>query len=276
FNVDGVQDLAVTDQTDNAISVLLNLGSGLFGPNFELPVDQAPVSIATADFNGDGKADVATANHNSNDATVILNSSSFTGANNPLSSSIFPGVEYLDIGLKIKATPRVHPNGDVTLQLNFENSSVAGQSFNSIPVINNQSVDQTVRVKEGQTAILAGFLQTQTSNALNGLPGLGQLPGVQWLSSDQNAQNQQTELLILVTPRMVRLAHREDQVIYAGQGSSEGQVGGFTRGGFAPAGEFPAPPPPAPAPIEPSNPPPFRQQTIPPGQNVPSPENQER
>lgn len=239
FNIDGLNDLAVADQTDNAVSVLLNLGNGLFGPNFELPVDQAPVSIVSTDFNADGKADVATANRNSNDATVILNSSSFAGASNPLESSVFPGVEYLDIGLKIKATPRIHPNGDVTLELNFENSSLAGQSINSIPVISNQSVDQTVRVREGRTAVLAGFLQTQTTNALNGLPGLGQLPGIQWLSSNQNAQNQFTELLILVTPHMVRLASRKDQVIYAGQGPPEGASGGFPSGGFAPGGAFP-------------------------------------
>ncbi len=274
FNIDGMEDLVVSDQTDNAVSVLLGLGSGLFGPNFELPVDQSPVSIASGDFNAAGTLDIATANHDSNDATVVLNSSSFTGASNPLSSSVFPGVEYLDVGLKIKTTPRVHPDGDVTLTLNFENSSLAGQSLNSIPVINNQSVDQTVRVKEGKTAILAGFLQTQTTNALNGLPGLGQLPGVQWLSSNQNAQNQQTELLILVTPRMVRLAPRKDQVIYAGQGASEGQVGGFTRGGFAPARGFP--PRPEPAPTAPRNLPRFQQRQIPPGENPPQQENQNR
>ncbi len=271
FNIDGLSDLAVTDQTDNAVSVLLNAGNGLFSPNFELPVDQAPVAIAAADFNGDGKIDVATANHDSNDATVILNSSSFTGATNPLSSSIYPGVQYIDVGLKIKVTPRIHPNGDVTLQLSFENSSLAGTSYNSIPVVNNESVDQTVRVKQDRTAILAGMLQTQTTNALNGVPGVGNLPGIQWLSSNQNAQNQQTELLILVTPRMVRLAHRKDEIIYAGQGSPEGQIGGFTRGGFAPAGEFPPrqePPPTAPA----NRPPGFgqpRNQASPPAGNFP-------
>jgi hypothetical protein len=247
FNLQGLESLAVTDQADNAVSVLLNTGTGLFSPNFELPVDQAPVSIAAADFANSGNTDVATANHNSNDATVILNTASFTGATNPLSSSIFPGVQYIDIGLKIKVTPRIHPDGDVTLQLHFENSSLAGASYNSIPVINNESVDQTVRVKQDQTAILAGMLQTQATNALNGLPGIGELPGIQWLSSNQNAQNQSTELLILVTPRMVRLPSHKDELIYAGQGSPEGQIGGFTRAGFAPGGAFPrAPQPPPP------------------------------
>ncbi len=247
FNLQGLESLAVTDETDNAVSVLLNTGTGLFAPNFELPVDQSPVSIAAASFDTSGNTDVATANHNSNDATVILNTASFSGATNPFSSSIFPGVQYIDVGLKIKVTPRIHPDGDVTLQLNFENSSLAGTSYNSIPVVNNESVDQTVRVKQDHAAILAGMLQTQTTNALNGLPGVGELPGIQWLSSDQNAQNQSTELLILVTPRMVRLPKRKDELIYAGQGPPEGQVGGFTRAGFAPGEGFPrAPQPPPP------------------------------
>ncbi|MGH9716981.1 MAG: FG-GAP-like repeat-containing protein [Candidatus Acidiferrales bacterium] len=274
FNVDGMEDLAVTDQTDNAVSVLLGLGSGLFGPNFELPVDQAPVSITSADFNGDGTTDIATANKDSNDATVILNSSSFAGLSSGLSASVFPGVEYLDIGLKIKATPRIHPDGEVTLQLHFENSSLSSQSYNSIPVINNESVDQTVRVKENQTAILAGFMQTQATNALNGLPGIGQLPGIQWLSGNHNAQNQQTELLILVTPRMVRLAPHKDQVIYAGQGPPEGQIGGFTRGGFAPVGQFP--PRPRPAPRQPFNTPGSQRRAgTAPGQTPPARTNQQ-
>lgn len=257
FNLQGLESLAVADQTDNAVSVLLNTGTGLFAPNFELPVDQAPVSIAAGAFDTSGNTDVATANHNSNDATVILNTASFSGATNPLSNSIFPGVQYIDVGLKIKVTPRIHPDGDVTLQLHFENSSLAGSSLNSIPVITNESVDQTVRVKQDRTALLAGILEKQTSNDLNGLPGLGALPGIQWLSSDQNAQNQSTELLILVTPRMVRLPSRKDELIYAGQGQPSGQVGGLTRGGFAPGATFP------------------RQQPSPPNRTFPQPGEQQ-
>ena len=272
YNVDGRLDLAVTNQMDNAVSVLLNLGGGLFGPNFQLPVGTAPASIVSADFNGDGRLDVATANSGSSDVSVILNSSSFSGAANALAGVPFPGVQYLDIGLKVKATPRIHLNDDVTLQLSFDVSSLTSQSFNSIPVISNQSVDQTVRLKENQTAALAGFLQTQVSNAITGTPGMVGLPGVGWLAQNQNLQSRDSELLILVTPRMVRLAPRKDHSIYAGQGSLEGPGRAELPAGIAPIGEGPqtAEPRPNGAPAPPPQVPPAPQGQTP-IQPVPQP-----
>ncbi len=229
-NVDGRPDLLVADKTDNAISVLLNLGGGLFGPNFELPVDAGPVSVASADFNGDTTPDAATANNTANDVTVVLNSSSFSGAANGLAGVPFPGVEYLDIGLKVKATPRIHPGDEVTLKLNFDVSSVTGQSFNSIPVISSQTIEQTVRLKENETATLAGFMQSQLSNAIAGTPGIADIPDVGLIASTINPQRNDSELIFLVTPRMVRLAPRQDHLIYAGRGAPEGTAAGAVGG----------------------------------------------
>jgi hypothetical protein len=228
FNVDGRPDLAVTDQTDNAVSLLLGIGDGTFGQNFELPVGTDPVSIATTDFNRDGVPDAAIVNNGSNTVTVVLNSSSFSGAVNGLSATPFPGVEYLDIGVKVKATPRVHLNDEVSLQLHFEVSSLEGNSINGIPVISNQQVDQTVRIKNSQTAILAGFLERQINRNLAGSPGISAIPAVGLLASDLTSQNTETELLFLITPHMVSFSPRKDHEIYAGRGSldSPGSFGG--------------------------------------------------
>jgi type II secretory pathway component GspD/PulD (secretin) len=246
YNIDGRPDLAVTDETDNAVSLLLGIGGGVFGPNLELGVGTNPISIVSADFNADGRADAAIANNGSNDLSVILNSASFSGALNGLSATPFPGVEYLDIGLKVKATPRIHQNNDeVTLKLEFEISSLSGQSFNTIPVITSETVDQTVRVKENQTSMIAGILQGQLGNTINGTPGIGTLPGLGFLG-DQNATNQESELLILVTPRTLRFAPRTEHVIYAGQGSPD-------TAGAAPS-PLPQPPPPPPSDQQPQPP----------------------
>lgn len=228
YNVDGRPDLAVADDTDNAVSILLGTGGGAFGPNFEIPVGTGPVSIVSAVFSSSGDPDVAVANNGSNNVSVILNSATFSGSVNALTGVPFPGVQYLDVGLKVKATPRLHANGDVTLQVEFEDSSLTTTNYNQIPVINSDTLTQTVRVKENETAMLAGILQAQKTNSVNGWPGIGEVPDLGAAASDQSAQIAETELLILVTPRMVRFAPRNDHVIYAGQGSLDNGPATFT------------------------------------------------
>jgi type II secretory pathway component GspD/PulD (secretin) len=257
YNQDGFPDLAMSDSLDNAVTILFNEGTGVFTSSIpEIPVGAGPVSIVTADFNGDGIPDAATADNGAAEATVILNSAALLGAlGNGASSegTPFPGAQYLDIGLKVKATPRIHPDNDVTLDLSFEISSVTAQSYNAIPVISNEAVQQTVRLKENETAMVAGFRETQLSNAITGNPGIADIPGVGLLDQDQNKQNQDTQLLILVTPRLVRIPLRKDHVIYAGPGSLEGPGGGGGEAApvFVPPPAQQAPPGPAAPPAEP-------------------------
>lgn len=234
INVDGLPDLVVADGNttatgatgDNAISGLIGNGGGSFGSNVELPVGTNPQSLAVADFNDDSTLDVATANSGSDNITVVLNSSSvFTGNGTGENGSLgipYPNVQYLDIGLKVKATPRIHAGNEVTLALDFSVSSIAAQSFNSIPVLSNQSLTHTVRLKQDQTSVIASYLAPQTSVNVNGTPGIVGLPGLEWLAQNQGIADQNTEIIILVTPRMVRYAPREDREIYAGRGALEG------------------------------------------------------
>jgi hypothetical protein len=250
FNGDGRPDIAVSDEGDNAVTVLLNAGSMLFTALPELPVGTAPVSIATADFNEDGRPDAATADSGAAEATVILNTTSLFGAGSTSFGTLFPNVQYLDIGLKVKATPRIHQGDEVTLQLHLDISSLAGQSFNSIPVLANDTIEQTVRLKENETSVLAGILQPQVTSAIEGTPGVTGLPGPGELLSNRNVQNQDSELLILITPRMVALAPRKDRTIYAGRGTSRGTAASGSLRAGRPEGpqppEAPMPPPPEP------------------------------
>ncbi len=228
YNLDNLLDLAVTDQTDNAVSILFGTGSGVFSFNQEVSLspNTDPVSIVSADFNGDQRPDAAVVNNGSNDLSVILNELNFSNSASSLqatpSSGAYPAIQYMDIGLKVKATPRVHRDGDITLKLDMEMSSLTNQSNNGDPVINNDSVEQTVRVKENETATLAGILEPQVTSALNGTPGLADLPVIGWLGKSVNTQNQDTELLIMITPRIILLTPHKDHVIYAGQGTPEG------------------------------------------------------
>ncbi len=271
YNQDGLLDLAVADTADNAVTILFNQGNGVFTTTTpEIPVAAAPVSIVSADFNADGRPDAATADNGAAEATVILNSLDLFGTGVSGGGTQFPGAQYLDIGLKMKATPRIHPNNEVTLDLSFDISSLTSQSFNAIPVISNETVQQIVRLKENETAVVAGFRERQLSGAITGNPGIADIPGIGLLDQAENNQNQDSELLILVTPRLVRLSERKDHVVYAGQGSLEGPGAGGAGSSpvFAPPAQQP-PPGPAPAPpppIEPVPQPPAPVQPPPPQQ----------
>jgi type II secretory pathway component GspD/PulD (secretin) len=111
-------------------------------------------------------------------------------------------------------------------------SSLAGSSFNNIPVVNNEELHQTVRVKMNQPAEMAQFIAPTSMINVNGTPYLGEVAhGGLDLAAQTTNQVQNTELLVLVTPRLVALSPRKDHhVIYAGHGSLEGAGAfGFTQ-----------------------------------------------
>ena len=274
FNDDGIPDMIVTASGDNAVALLLGAGGGFLNAPIEVPVGTTPDAIATADFNGDGLPDVAVSNFGSNNASIILDSSSLI---NLLSGSEtgtqFPNAQYIDIGLKVKATPRVHENGDVSLQFEFTLSSLAGNSLNNIPVVNNQEIHQSVRVHADESALLAGYLAPQYTTTLNGTPGIANLPLSALVGGTTSDQFSNTEVLVLVTPRIVDSATRnKEHLIYAGRGQlggpgalgptiQERRGGGFVNPVQQPTEPATAPPQPTPQPQ--TEPPP---QTTPPVQ----------
>jgi type II secretory pathway component HofQ len=297
FNDDGIPDLIVTASGDNAIGLLLGAGGGAFDSPIEVPVGTTPDSIATADFNGDGLPDVAISNFGSNTASIILDSSSLISLlSGNETGTQFPNAQYIDIGLKVKATPRVHENGDVSLQLEFTLSSLAGNSLNNIPVVNNQEIKQSVRVHADESALLAGYLAPQTISTLNGSPGIANLPLNGIVGGTTSTQFSNTEVLVLVTPRIVDSATRnKEHLIYAGRGQlggpgalgptiQERRGGGFVNP-VTPATE-PAAAPPQPEATPPAQPqteppqtapppaqtPPDQPQTVPPQQQAPGPQ----
>jgi general secretion pathway protein D len=201
---------------------------------------------------------------------VILNSTSLFGTGTSTAGSTFPGIQYLDIGLKVKATPRIHLNDEVTLQLQFDISNLSGQSINSMPIITNDTISQTVRVKENETTVVAGILQGQASNAMNGTPGIAAIPEIGSFEGGQNVQDADSELLILVTPRTVRYAPRRNHFIYAGQGTLDGPGNGPVAAPVSPqsAQGSPAPLPGQSPPV--GAPPPTAPQQEPPRESQPT------
>jgi len=115
-----------------------------------------------------------------------------------------PQIQYEDLGLTLKAVPTVQKSGDITMQLDLKIESLAGSSSNNIPVLNNRAFVSTVTVTDGQTAMLVSSLTRSESAAISGLPGLGELPGFQTATAEKAAEKDTSELILLVTPHIVR------------------------------------------------------------------------
>ena len=220
-------DLAVTNQAQGTIGIYAGLGAGSFASRFELNTPNGPSGIISTDFNGDQLPDLALTalgqTTNQGQVTVILDTQSFATGATPTQTP-YPGSEYVDLGVKVKATPALHDNKEVTLQLEFEIKALAGTSVNGIPVLTNRTVSQTVRVKEDEPSLIGGLLDNEETRSITGLPGFAQLPGAAGYAFSKHSRTlQDTELLILVTPHRLRLPPRSSRTILAGRGDAGGR-----------------------------------------------------
>ncbi len=127
------------------------------------------------------------------------------GGINPLVNTQFT---YLDVGVNIDLTPRVHPNRDVSLKLKVEVSAhTSDVSIGGItqPVISQRVIEHDIRLKEGEVSILGGLVQRSESKTIEGWPGLARLPLLRYLFSHDKTDHQEDEVLIVLTPRIVRI-----------------------------------------------------------------------
>ncbi len=240
FTGDGIADVVVADEAGNDLSILVGNGDATFTVPISLPTGNAPVALAAADFNGDGSLDVVAANQSSNSVTVTLNTVQPSSSSSSAAQSAYPSAEYVDLGLKVKATPRLHGDHEVTLQLQFDIRSLSGSSINGMPILTNRTVEQTMRLRENETSVLSGLVSSSEMKTISGLPGLATAPGIGYLTGERTGNKGDTEMLIIITPRALRLPAHDTPAIYAGRGEPA-----------TPPTPPPAPPPAPPPPGQP-------------------------
>ena len=169
------------------------------------------------------------------------------GVVNPLVNTQF---QYLDVGVKVDVTPRIHPDGDVSMKLSVEISALNGTSniggINQ-PIISTRKIEHDIRLKDGEASVLGGLLETIDTKTANGWPGLGEVPGLKYLFSEQTHQLQEDEVLIVLTPHIVRLPSitaENLRTLAAGTDTNARVYHDGEQGSAAPA--LPGPPPSAP------------------------------
>lgn len=128
-----------------------------------------------------------------------------TGGINALVNTQF---QYLDVGVNVDVTPRIHPDHEVSMKVNVVVSSVTGSSNIggiSQPIISQRSIEHDIRLKDGEVSVLGGLIERTDTKAINGWPGLAKLPFFGNFFSDNNVDHQDNEVLIVLTPHIVRL-----------------------------------------------------------------------
>ena len=127
------------------------------------------------------------------------------GGINPLVNTQF---QYLDVGVNVDVTPRIHPNHEISMKVNVVVSSVTGTStiggINQ-PIISQRSIEHDIRLKDGEVNVLGGLIERTDSDVINGWPGLAKLPFFRYFFSSDNVDHQENEVLIVLTPHIVRL-----------------------------------------------------------------------
>ena len=111
--------------------------------------------------------------------------------------------EYKNVGVNIDITPRVHHDGDVTLGLKLEVSSL-GPLFQNNPTFRNRTVSSMIRLRDGETNILAGLISDEERTSVVGLPGLASVPVLGRIFSRNRKETTETDIVMTLTPHVVR------------------------------------------------------------------------
>ena len=123
-----------------------------------------------------------------------------------LASANIPQFQYQDLGLVLKARPRVLRSNNVALELDMKITALAGAAVNNVPILANRSYTGAVTVPSGQAVVLASEIDKTESRAISGYPGLSEIPGFDNITSKDTNKNYAT-LVIILTPHVVRSPH---------------------------------------------------------------------
>jgi general secretion pathway protein D len=161
---------------------------------------------------------------------------------------------YENIGVNIDITPRTHHDDDVSLAIKIQVSSISGTGFGGLPTFGNRAISTVIRLKDGETNMLAGLIRDDERRVMGGIPGLSDLPLIGPLFAHNRSESQETDIILTLTPRIVRVLNlrAEDLTPFrVGRDSGSPIIDVPLPAPVRPPGDpddAPAAPPPAPAP----------------------------
>lgn len=153
--------------------------------------------------------------------------------NNTSGGDVIPiaTTEYRDVGIKIVALPRVHHDAMITLQLAIEvTAAQEGVGVLGQPIFTARTLETTLRLREGETNLLAGLLRDDERTVLNGVPVLSDIPILKHLFSNTRKEVTQTDLVLSITPHIVRMANIDEDDMAAVYVGTEAAISGAPAG----------------------------------------------
>ncbi|MGH9254329.1 MAG: type II secretion system protein GspD, partial [Vicinamibacterales bacterium] len=176
---------------------------------------------------------------------------------------------YENIGVNIDIAPRTHHDAEVSLAIKVLVSSITGQGFGGLPTFGNREINTVIRLRDGETNLLAGLIRDDERQVAEGIPGLSDLPVVGRLFAHNRRETLETDIVLTLTPHIVRVLELSEDDLRPFRVGRAAGAGGAGLIDLPISMEPPAavPPPAAPpsappatfppvAPIEPPAPPP--------------------
>jgi general secretion pathway protein D len=154
---------------------------------------------------------------------VITSNTTSTGV-------ISESVSYLDVGLKLDVEPSVLMRDDVQIKVGLEVSNIVREirsgSGTLTYQIGTRNAGTTLRLKDGETQVLAGLISDEDRSTASRVPGLGDLPLLGRLFSNQRDERSKTEIVLLITPRVLRSDATRQPALTEFRGGTENSIGG--------------------------------------------------
>ncbi|MFN7979406.1 MAG: hypothetical protein U0P30_14815 [Vicinamibacterales bacterium] len=122
---------------------------------------------------------------------------------------------YENIGVNIDITPRMHHDDDVSLAVKIEVSSISGSGFGGLPTFGNRSINTVIRLRDGETNMLAGLIRDEERHVASGIPGLVDIPVIGRLFAFNRTETQATDIILTLTPHIVRVLDLTDADVRA-------------------------------------------------------------
>ncbi|MGQ9619286.1 MAG: secretin N-terminal domain-containing protein [Candidatus Aminicenantia bacterium] len=112
--------------------------------------------------------------------------------------------EYKDVGIGVEITPKIHSKDEVSLELKLAITSLSGYGYANLPILGNRLIENVIRLKHGETTLLAGLLRDDERKALRGIAGLKNIPLIGDLFSADERTISQTDIILTITPHIIK------------------------------------------------------------------------